>query len=126
MKQGYRTTEFWLSNLVIIASVGASAFDSASHSFSSLAFGAVAAGLYALARGIAKRGRRLRAGWRTTEFWQSAVVISGSCLEAIGGHVPPDLAAGLLAISVGLYTLGRLLAKTGSEVAPAPNDKDVE
>ena len=55
MKQGYKTTEFWVTLLAIIASVLVASDDLLESRWSGLS-AALASGLYAISRSLAKRG----------------------------------------------------------------------
>ena len=54
-KQGYRTTEFWVTVLAILASVLVASDDLLEPKYSGIA-AAIASGMYAISRSLAKRG----------------------------------------------------------------------
>lgn len=58
-----------------------------------------------------------RRGWRTSEFWAALAVGAGSLAASLSGYLSPHWAALASAISLGLYALGRGLAKGGTGAA---------
>ena len=55
MKTGYKTTEFWVTVLAILASVLVASDDLLEPKYSGIA-AAIASGMYAISRSLAKRG----------------------------------------------------------------------
>lgn len=50
-------------------------------------------------------------GWKTTEFWINAATIAGLVVSCFVGAMPPKYAGVAVAVSGGLYAVGRGLAK---------------
>lgn len=59
-------------------------------------------------------------GYKTTEFLAVALVALGSLVAACADVLPARYAAWASSISVGLYALGRGLAKSGSATVTPP------
>jgi len=59
-------------------------------------------------------------GYKTTEFLAVALVALGSLVAACADVLPARYAAFASSISVGLYALGRGLAKSGSPTVTPP------
>jgi len=68
----------------------------------------------------------LKPGYKTTEFWVTALTSAAALVAALSGHLSPRYAAIAAAVSTGLYAIGRGLAKVPTPivqpttVAPPP------
>jgi hypothetical protein len=59
-----------------------------------------------------------KAGYKTTEFWVTALTSAAALVAALSGHLSPRYAAIAAAVSTGLYAIGRGLAKVAPPVVP--------
>lgn len=53
----------------------------------------------------------LKTGYRTTEFWVSALTIAGLVIASLATSLPPRYAAIGASVAAGLYAISRGLAK---------------
>lgn len=53
----------------------------------------------------------VKSGWKTTEFWLAVLSNVATVVPALGGMIPPEKAAMILAIVNGLYGIVRALTK---------------
>lgn len=60
----------------------------------------------------------LKPGYKTTEFWVTALTSAAALIAALSGHLSPRYAAIAAAVSTGLYAIGRGLAKVPTPVVP--------
>lgn len=56
-------------------------------------------------------GKRVKPGWRTTEFWVTVAADVGAIALAAEGALPHKYAAVLAAVSTAAYAVSRGLAK---------------
>jgi magnesium-transporting ATPase (P-type) len=112
---GIYTTEFWGSAAAVLAAWILSFLDVIPPQYGAIA-SAVAAVLYAISRGIAKKDNDLRLGYKTSEFWLSVLAILGMAVAAVPGALPASVATIVSATVVAGYAIARALAKptTGS------------
>jgi hypothetical protein len=54
-----------------------------------------------------------KAGWRTTEFWVTVLVILGSVVASATSNLSPRSASLGATVAAGLYALSRGISKTG-------------
>jgi hypothetical protein len=57
-------------------------------------------------------------GYKTTEFWVTAITSAAALVAALSGNLSPRYAALAAAISTGLYAIGRGLAKVPTPIVP--------
>lgn len=60
----------------------------------------------------------LKSGYKTTEFVGAALVAIGSLIASLTDQLNPRYAAIASAVSMGLYALGRGIAKAGATMNP--------
>ena len=60
----------------------------------------------------------VKSGWKTTEFWLAVLSNIATVIPALGGLIPPEKAATILAVVNGLYGIVRAITKA-SAVPPA-------
>lgn len=58
-------------------------------------------------------------GWKTTEFWMNLASQAGILWGAVHGFVPPQYAAIISAVGIGVYTVARTVVKMVSDVKAA-------
>lgn len=63
----------------------------------------------------------VKTGWKTTEFWLAVLSNVATVVPALGGLIPPEKAATLLAVVNGLYGIVRALTKASALPATPPN-----
>ena len=57
-------------------------------------------------------------GYKTTEFWVTVITSAAALVAALAGQLSPRYAAIAAAVSVGLYSVGRGLAKVPTPIVP--------
>lgn len=62
----------------------------------------------------------VKSGWKTTEFWLAVLSNVATVVPALGGLIPPEKAATILAIVNGLYGIVRALTKATAPIATPP------
>lgn len=72
------------------------------------------------------KGAYMKQGWKSTEFWGTALASIGSIAGALSGIIPPELAAKITLISTSLYTLLRKLEKQPDITTLIDNRKIVQ
>jgi hypothetical protein len=60
----------------------------------------------------------VKPGYKTTEFWVTAIVSAAGLIAALSGHLAPRYAALAAAASSGLYAVARGLAKVPTPIVP--------
>ena len=53
----------------------------------------------------------MKSGWKTTEFWLTVIGSSVAIFSAVGGLIPADLSAKIIAGAVMVYTIARAIVK---------------
>jgi hypothetical protein len=56
----------------------------------------------------------VKSGWKTTEFWLAVLSNIATVVPALGGLIPPEKAATILAVVNGLYGIVRALTKAAA------------
>jgi len=59
----------------------------------------------------------IKPGWKTTEFWITALVVVSTLLGWLAGHIPGEYAAIVEAAAAAAYAASRALAKKGGRNA---------
>ena len=53
----------------------------------------------------------MKSGWKTTEFWLTIIGSGVAIFSAVGGLIPADLSAKIIAGAVMVYTIARAIVK---------------
>jgi len=53
----------------------------------------------------------MKSGWKTTEFWLTVIGSGVAIFSAVGGLIPADLSAKIIAGAVMVYTIARAIVK---------------
>ena len=53
----------------------------------------------------------MKSGWKTTEFWLTVIGSGIAIFSAVGGLIPADLSAKIIAGAVMVYTIARAIVK---------------
>jgi hypothetical protein len=60
----------------------------------------------------------VKPGYKTTEFWVTAITSAAALVAALSGNLSPRFAAIAAAVSSGLYAVARGLAKVPTPIVP--------
>lgn len=71
-------------------------------------------------RQIIQEGKKMKAGWKTTEFWATLLGIIGTLAGAVVGYLPPELVVKIITGLIAVYTVARAVVKL------TPSTKDDE
>ena len=114
IKAGWKTTEFWVTVLAGLGLLVTKLSTSLPASYTYIAL-AVAAGAYAVSRGISKFNASalfLKAGYKTTEFYVTLAALVGTVATALAGAgLSPKIGAVCVTISGVAYATSRSISK---------------